>query len=91
MGTALSSLLPVASIIVLYFITSVLVRMIIIGVFTAGFSVSLKSVINADWWMYPQLLQRKSRPLNDTSKMTDVFGKFHRCPIRFGGNEWECE
>ncbi len=46
-GTLLASLLPVASIIVLYSISSNLVRLIVIGLFTAGFSISLKLVTNA--------------------------------------------
>ncbi|KAF6234304.1 hypothetical protein HO173_007498 [Letharia columbiana] len=46
-GVVLASLLPIASIVVLYTISSDLVRLIVIGLFTAGFSTSLKLVTNA--------------------------------------------
>lgn len=46
-GVVLASLLPITSIVVLYTISSDLVRLIVIGLFTAGFAVSLKLVTNA--------------------------------------------
>lgn len=47
MGVILASLLPIASVVILYFIDSDLVRLIVIGLFTAVFSISLKLVTSA--------------------------------------------
>lgn len=45
-GTVVASLLPVGSIIVLYFISSMTTRLVIIGVFTAIFSLALGLLTN---------------------------------------------
>lgn len=46
-GVVLASLLPITSVVALYTIKSDLVRLIVIGLFTAGFSTTLKLVTNA--------------------------------------------
>ena len=41
------------------------------------------------WWIYLPLLQRKMMSPKNTTEVTEVYRKFHRCPSRFRGHEWE--
>ena len=47
MGMVLASLLPISSIVILYFVLNLLVRLGIVGIFTAIFSFSLALITQA--------------------------------------------
>ncbi|KAM0798017.1 hypothetical protein BDR22DRAFT_823820 [Usnea florida] len=88
----LASLLPTAAIIVLYYINSDLLRLIMIGIFTAVFTTTLALVTNArtvDIFTATAAWVHRGDDETIMSVMTDTSRKIYGCAGCFRGYQWE--